>query len=283
MKSLFVSICGAPNSGKSTLVNYLVGQKISIVSPKVQTTRDVIRGILTENDTQIVFLDTPGIFKPKKNLEKMIVRNAHEGIRNGQLICMVIDGIAGIEKNASFIIYELIQKNKPFIVALNKIDTMKPNKIIESLAKNFDPKSMLEIFPISANTGQGIGKLKQYFIDNALEDVWYYDQNDVTDRDLKFSISEILREKLFIELQEELPYNLYVTTDKIIDEDSFYSVFQTIYITKQSQKNIIIGKKGLMISTVVNQASFEIGKLLEKPAKLSVFVKVKEDWLSRIY
>ena len=112
MKSIFVSICGAPNAGKSTLVNYLVGQKVTIVSPKVQTTRDVIRGILTEGDTQVVFLDTPGIFKPKRNLEKLIVKNAHSGIRDGQLVCLVIDGKVGIEKNASFILHEIKSKRQ---------------------------------------------------------------------------------------------------------------------------------------------------------------------------
>ena len=282
MKSIFVSICGAPNAGKSTLVNYLVGQKVTIVSPKVQTTRDVIRGILTEGDTQVVFLDTPGIFKPKRNLEKLIVKNAHSGIRDGQLVCLVIDGKVGIEKNASFILHELKAKGRKVVVALNKVDELKDIKLIEALQKTFDPEIMLEIFPISAKTGKGVNALKEYFLAHAQEDVWYYDADDVTDRDFKFATSEITREKLFVELQEELPYNLYVATDEIVNEGDFMSVSQTVYVHKQSQKAIVIGKGGSMITRIVKDAAIDMKELFEKSVQISIFVKVKEDWMSRL-
>jgi GTPase len=282
MKSIFVSICGAPNAGKSTLVNYLVGQKVTIVSPKVQTTRDVIRGILTEGDTQVVFLDTPGIFKPKRNLEKLIVKNAHSGIRDGQLVCLVIDGKTGIDKNSSFILHELKAKGRKVVVALNKVDELKDIKLIEALQKTFDPEIMLEIFPISAKTGKGVNALQEYFLAHAQEDVWYYDSDDVTDRDFKFATSEITREKLFVELQEELPYNLYVATDEIVNEGDFMSVAQTVYVHKQSQKAIVIGKGGSMITRVVKDAAIDMKELFEKPVQISIFVKVKEDWMSRL-
>ncbi len=280
MKSLFVSICGAPNVGKSTLVNYLVGQKVTIVSPKVQTTRDVIRGIWTENDTQIVFLDTPGIFKPKRDLEKTIVKNAHTGIRDGQLVCLVIDGTVGIEKNTSFILHEFKAKNRKIIVIVNKIDKLKDDKLITMLNTIFDPEIMMEIFPISAQTGQGIDNLKKYLLNNAQEDVWYYDEDDVTDRDFKFATSEITREKLFLALQEELPYNLCVVTDEIVNEGNFMSVSQTVYVHKKTQKSIVIGKKGSMIAGVIKEAIVDMQELFEKPTKINIFVKVKENWMS---
>lgn len=279
-KSLFVTICGLPNAGKSTLLNALIGQKVSIVSPKVQTTRDNIKGILTEKDSQVVFIDTPGVFKPKKELEKKIVKNAHRGIREGGLICLVIDATVGINKDVEFLIREIKEKEKKCILIINKIDLIEDGDLLNLLQKSFDPSFMEEIFPISAKNNKGIEKLKNFLLSRTEEDVWYYNEDDITDRSLNFIAAEITREKVFLLLKEEIPYGVSVTTDKTTFDDDLVKIDQTILVSRQGHKNIVIGKKGSQVSQIIKLAVPEIEDLFGRRVMLSVFVKVNERWIS---
>ena len=282
-KTLTVALAGAPNAGKSTLTNYLVGEKISIISPKVQTTRDLIRGVFVEDNTQIILVDTPGVFIPKKArlLERKIVKTAWSGIRDAELVCLLIDATEGFNNKIKIILDEFKKKEINNILVLNKVDAVKKPTLLELTKKITDYyPDFKEIFMISAKTGEGVDKLKQYILNQATEGAWIFKDDELTDIPLKSLASEITREKLFLKLDKELPYNVDVETEKWEEFDNGdIKIQQVIYVSRENQKSIILGKRGQLIKEVGTEARQELSKFLEKKVHLFLFVKLKADWI----
>lgn len=282
-KILSVALAGTPNAGKSTLTNYLVGEKVSIISPKVQTTRDLIRGVFVEKDTQIILLDTPGVFIPQKArlLERKIVKTAWSGIREADLTCLLIDSTKKFENKVKIIIDEFRKKNINNVLVLNKVDLVKKIKLLE-LAKQITDyySDFKEIFMISAETGEGVEELKKYILSKAKKGSWIFKEDELTDIPMKFLASEITREKLFLKLNQELPYSIDVETENWQEfNNGDIKIQQVIYVLRENQKSIILGKRGQLIKEVGMEAREELQKFLNKKVHLFLFVKIKENWI----
>lgn len=282
-KLLTVALAGAPNAGKSTLTNYFVGEKVSIISPKVQTTRDLIRGVLVEGNTQIIFIDTPGVFIPKKArlLERKIVKTAWSGIRTADITCLLIDSTEGFTAKVKTILDEFKKKEINNILILNKVDVIKKPRLLEMIDQitKYYP-DFKEIFMISAKTGEGVDKLKEYLLNQAVEGEWIFKDDEITDAPIKFLASEITREKLFLKLDEELPYSIDVDTENWEEfKNGDIKIQQVIYVLRENQKSIILGKKGNLIKEVGMEVREELAKFLNRKVHLFLFVKLKEDWI----
>lgn len=280
-KFSLIALIGPPNVGKSTLSNYLVGEKISIVSPKVQTTRSTIKAIFVEDKTQLVFLDTPGIFIPKKNrvLERSIVKSAWQSIKDSDEVCLLIDAKKGVNGQIKAIIEDLrFHKINPIII-INKIDLTKKAKLL-ILISDLTNEGLENIFMISALSGDGVEPLKKHLLEVAKIKPWLFSGEEITDAPLKFLASEITREKLFLALKEDLPYNIHIENDSWQNLDNGdIKIYQTIYVLKDSQKSIIIGKRGSLIKQIGHDARVDIAKLAGvKKVHLFLIVKVK-NWL----
>lgn len=279
----FVSIIGMPNAGKSTLLNFLVKEKISIVSPKVQTTRREVRGIIEHNDSQIIFVDTPGICRPNTPLEKVLLSNFKKSCKCSDITLLLIDCLdKNIESNLKFL-QNKKQVQDNFIVAINKIDLMKnKSQLLPIIDKIKDYNFINQIFLISATTGEGIDPVLLYLSENVPNGPWlYFEDHEVTDLDLKTRLSEITREKLYNNLDKELPYNIYVTTDRLHVTDKKFKVLQTIVVMKDSQKGIVLGHKGSMIRQIKHEVVNDIKNIFNKTVELNITVKVKEKWTQR--
>jgi GTP-binding protein Era len=280
-KTSLIALIGPPNAGKSSLTNELLGQKISITSHKVQTTRNVIKAVITEGDTQIVLFDTPGLFIPKKDrpLERYIVKNAWQVIRQIDQVFLLIDG-GKIKKginNIKNIIADLQKHDiKPKII-INKTDLIDID--IKEIINEIVELNIEKIFFTSAKTGDGISDLKKYFFNLAVDRNWFFPKEDVSDISMKFLASEITREKLFIKLKEDLPYAIDVKTENWQEDENNIKIHQVIYVLKDSQKKIIIGKNGNFLKNVGYSSRMEISKTCGKKVHLFLFVKVKEDWM----
>ena len=277
----FVAVIGAPNAGKSTLVNALVGSKVSIVTHKVQTTRNQVRGIVMEGDAQIVLVDTPGIFEPKRRLERAMVRAAWAGAEDADVVMLVYDAARKkLDADTRRIIDQIKKSGRKVVLALNKVDLIRRDKLLE-LAAFFDAEGCFEdIFMISAATGDGLDDLRRYLAGRMREGPWLFPEDQAADMPLRLLASEITREKLFLQLHEELPYNLTVETDNWEDfKDGSAKIQQTIYIGRENQKPIVIGKGGARIRKVREDAQQEMQALLERPIHLFLFVKVRENWI----
>lgn len=279
----FVSIIGQPNAGKSTLLNLLVGEKISIVSPKVQTTRREVRGIIEYNNSQIIFVDTPGICKPNTLLEKMLLSNFKKSCKGTDITLLLIDCLnKNIDSDLKFL-KDKKQMQHNFIVAINKIDLLKDKKqllpIIDKLKKY---EFIDQIFLISSITGESIEPMKVYLSENVPEGPFlYFDNHESTDLDLKIRLSELTREKIYNNLDKELPYNIYVTTDKLHVTNSKFRILQTIVVIKDSQKGIVLGHKGSMIQKIKREVVSDIRSIFNKTVELNITVKVKEKWTEK--
>ncbi len=274
----FVAILGATNAGKSTLVNRLVGQKVSIVSPKVQTTRSRIRGLINEGDTQLALVDTPGIFAPHRRLDRAMVASAWTEVDDSDKCLLVLDAKKGITEEEEKIIQKL-QKNKvKFIVAVNKTDMVKPEKMAVLLAKLNEIKEAESIFCISALNGENVKELKDYLIKSASKGEWMFPDGLASDLPESLYCAEITREKLFMYLRQELPYQLTVETVRFTRGKSGLTVEQNIVVTKQAYRPIILGNKGTMIKKIGEAARKEMIKQLGCPVRLFLFVQVKENW-----
>lgn len=279
-----IAIVGAPNAGKSTLTNALLGQKITIVSPKVQTTRNSIRAIVIEKETQIILIDTPGIFIPREDkiLERIIVKSAWQALRDADHICFVVDASLGMNQENLRIIADLRKENLPMTVVLNKTDAVRKSLLLESFAKLSD-LGIEDILPISALTNEGVEKLKSFLSEKCLNPEWIYDEDQITDAPMRFVASEITREKLFLKLNQELPYSLTVKTDTydVLDNGQI-KIRQTILVTKESQKSIVVGKKGSMIKQIGEKSRIDLAKIVGAKVHLFLFVKVKEGWMNDV-
>lgn len=278
----FIALLGCPNAGKSTLLNRLVGSKISIVSPKVQTTRNIINGIAMAGNAQLVFIDTPGIFLPKKTLEKAMVKAAWEGTAGADTTALLIDAKKGLDAGTMLILEAIIQKKLKAVAIINKIDLVERSVLLE-LAQQLDSYGVFErIFMISAYKGDGVEDVKSYLATNAPTAPWMYPEDEITTLPRRFLTAEITREQLFMRLDQELPYSLTVETEKWEElKNGGVKVHQVIYVLKESQKMIIVGKGGSMIKIIGESARRQMERLLEQKVHLFLFVKVKENWIER--
>ena len=274
----FVAILGAPNAGKSTLVNRLVGSKVSIVSPKVQTTRSRIRGILVEGNTELVLVDTPGIFKPSRRLDRAMVASAWTEADESDMRILIIDSEKGIDKNTRSIIDNLKKNKQKAILVLNKIDLIKKDKLLPLIADLNKQPLFTETFMISAQTGENTDELKKYLISHAPKGFWMFPEDQLSDLPNRLFAAEITREKLFMHLQQELPYTLAVETTLFKEQKNGIRIEQTIYVERTGQRSIILGKNGSMIKKIGAAARYELSQLLDAPVHLFLFVKVKENW-----
>ncbi|BCJ90486.1 GTPase Era [Terrihabitans soli] len=275
----FVALIGAPNAGKSTLLNAMVGAKVSIVTHKVQTTRALVRGIAIHGNSQIIFVDTPGIFSPKRRLDRAMVTTAWGGAKDADRVGVLIDAKKGLDDEALKMLESLAQVKRPVFLVLNKIDLVKRDQLLK-LAEEANSRSAFErVFMISAETGDGVEDLKTWLAGEMPDGPWLYPEDQISDLPLRMLAAEVTREKLFLRLHEELPYSSTVETELWeVKPDGSARVEQTIYVERESQKKIVIGKGGQTIKAISTAARQEIAEIAEHPVHLFLFVKVRENW-----
>ncbi len=276
----FVAVLGAPNAGKSTLVNRLVGTKVSIVSPKVQTTRSRVLGIAIAGEAQVVFIDTPGIFQPKRRLERAMVHAAWSGAGDADVVALVVDAARGMDEDSRAIVLQLKEQNKRAILVLNKIDLVKRERLL-GLAAEFDAAGIFDrVFMISAERGDGTADLLAHFAAQMAEGPWHFPEDQVSDMPMRLLAAEITREQVFRQLHQELPYAATVETDQWQEkEDGSVRIDQTIFVLRDSQKAIVLGKGGKQIKSIGEKARVELEEILERRVHLFLHVKVRENWL----
>lgn len=275
----FVALIGAPNVGKSTLVNALVGSKVTIVSRKVQTTRALIRGIVIEDHSQIILVDTPGIFLPKRRLDRAMVKTAWSGAHDADLVCVLLDAKAGINEEAEAIFEQLSKVNHPKILVINKVDIVAKERLLK-LATDANARLKFdEIFMISAMTGDGVDDLRHRLAADVPEGPYHYPEDQMSDAPLRHLAAEITREKIFRQLHQELPYQSTVETDSWQErKDNSVRIEQTIFVERESQRKIVLGKGGATIKSIGADARREITEIVGVPVHLFLFVKVRENW-----
>lgn len=274
----FVALIGAPNAGKSTLMNQLVGTKVSIVTHKVQTTRAMIRGIALRGDTQIIFTDTPGIFRPRRKLDEAMVSHAWGGARDADIVALLIDSERGITEDVERILRGLSDIRSQKILILNKIDRVQRDSLLALTAKANELASFERTFMVSATNGDGCQDLLDFLAANLPESPFLFDPDDVTDLPLRQLAAEITREKLFLRLHQELPYASHVETESWKETDKKIRIDQAIYVERDNQKKILIGKGGETIKAISMAARKELAEITGKPVDLFLFVKVREKW-----
>lgn len=278
-KAGFVALIGAPNAGKSTLLNSLVGSKVSIVSRKVQTTRALVRGIAIEGEAQLIFVDTPGIFKPKRRLDRAMVTSAWGGAGDADVIALLLDVRKGIDEEAEAILAKLPELKRPKVLILNKIDLIERSKLLEMAAKLNEQVPFAHTFMISALKGDGIETMKRQLAQMMPEGPWLYPEDQISDAPLRMLAAEITREKIYERLHEELPYQSTVETDQWqVRPDGSVRIEQTVFVERDSQRKIVLGKGGQTIKAIGQSARKEIAEIAESPVHLFIFVKVRENW-----
>lgn len=270
---------GASNAGKSTLLNRLVGSKVSIVTPKVQTTRTRVTGILVEGNTQLVFIDTPGVFAPKKALDKAMVDAAWDGMASADITVLLVDAKKGMCADVEKILQAMQSRKGNYVLALNKVDTVKKDVLLALAAQLNARQDFQATFMLSALTGDGVVDFRQYLAKQAPKGEWPYPEDQLSDMPLRLMAAEITREKLMLYLQKELPYQLKVETESWEEEKGKVTIRQVITVANEGHKKIVIGKQAQMIKKVGEQARKELEKLLEMNVNLFTFVKVRENWL----
>lgn len=278
-RSGFVALIGAPNAGKSTLINRFVGTKVSIVSHKVQTTRALVRGIVIHDRTQIVFVDTPGIFRPRRRLDRAMVKTAWSGAADADLVCVIIDAQKGLKDEALAILEGLAGVDRPKMLLINKIDRIAPERLLELAARSNAVTAFDRTFMISALTGAGCGDVLDHLAAVLPPGPWYYPEDQISDLPMRQLAAEITREKLYQRLHQELPYASHVETERWEErKDGSVRIEQVIYIERGSQKKIVLGEGGRTVKAIGQAARKELSALLEQPVHLFLFVKVREGW-----
>ncbi|MEK0083684.1 GTPase Era [Benzoatithermus flavus] len=277
----FVAIIGAPNVGKSTLLNRLVGTKVSIVSPKVQTTRRRIIGITIEGPCQILFVDTPGIFAPKRRLESAMVKAASVGITDADLVLLLLDARKGIDANARLAIEQLRRERRPAFLVVNKIDAVPPERALPLIKEANEAYPFEATWIVSALNGDGCADLLRAVAKRLPEGPWLFPEDQLSDLSDRALAAEITREQIFLQLHQELPYSVTVETEGWAEapDGSEVRIDQTIYVLRESQKPILIGRRGQQLKAIGEAARRELEKILEKRVHLFLFVKVRENWL----
>ena len=278
----FVAVLGAPNAGKSTLVNLLVGAKVSIVSPKVQTTRSRVRGIVVQDNTEIILVDVPGIFKPKRRLDRAMVATAWTESNDADERMLLIDVKKGLDDDSQRIINQLEKDKRPTILVLNKIDTIEKEKLLPLIEKLKDYSIFKETFMISAKTGENVKELLNYLIGQMPTGAFMFPSDNLSDLPNRLFAAEITREKLYLNLQKELPYSVAVETNKFERNETKgdIRIEQTIYVEREGQKAIVIGKNGSMLKKIGSAVRYELTQIFECPVHVFLFVKVRENWVN---
>jgi len=274
----FVTILGPSNAGKSTLINALVGTKVSIVSPKVQTTRFKVRGILNQDQTQIIFIDTPGIFKPVRKLDRAMIQNAWEETETADICLLLIDAKKGLDAAATSMLETFKKEKRPVVLGLNKIDLIPKEELLPLIERLNTAYPFEQTFLISALKNQGLEDLKRYFIDRMPVSPWFFPDNQLTDISDRLFSAEMTREKVFLYLQQELPYSIYVTTQSFVETEESITIKQDIIVERPSQKTIILGKNGQMIKKIGMAARRDLSALFQKKVNLFLFVQVNKNW-----
>ncbi|TXJ09214.1 MAG: GTPase Era [Afipia sp.] len=275
----FVALIGAPNVGKSTLVNALVGSKVTIVSKKVQTTRALIRGIVIEDNAQIILVDTPGIFAPKRRLDRAMVSTAWSGAHDADLVCVLIDARAGIDDEADAILSKLEAVNHPKILVLNKIDLVPREKLLALAQKANERLTFTQTFMVSALSGDGVDDLRRTLAKDVPEGPFHYPEDQMSDAPMRQLAAEITREKIYRHLHQELPYQSTVETDSWQDrKDGSVRIEQTIFVERDSQRKIVLGKGGATIKSIGADSRKELAEIVGQPVHLFLFVKVRDGW-----
>ncbi len=275
----FVALLGAPNAGKSTLTNNFAGSKVSIVSPKAQTTRTTVKGIGVWGAAQIIFLDTPGVFAPKRRLDRAMVASAWGGVGDADIVALVVDAKRGFDDETRAIIGKLKENGQKACLVLNKTDLVKGEKLLELAAVLNKEYAFDETFMVSALEGKGVDDFYDYLAKNLPVSPWLYPEEQMSDMPLKLLAAEIVREKLFLYLRQELPYALTVEPELWERrEDGSVRAEMTIYVERDGQKQIVLGRQGAMIKKIGQSARRELEEILEERIHLFLFVKVRENW-----
>jgi len=275
----FVALIGAPNVGKSTLVNALVGSKVTIVSRKVQTTRALIRGIVIDNNAQIILVDTPGIFSPKRRLDRAMVSTAWSGAHDADLVCVLLDAKAGLDEEADQILTKVAGVDHEKILVLNKIDLVPREKLLALAKAANDRLTFAKTFMVSALSGDGVDDLRHALGEMVPAGPFLYPEDQMSDAPMRQLAAEITREKIYQKLHQELPYQSTVETDSWSErKDNSVRIEQTIFVERESQRKIVLGKGGATIKSIGAEARREIAEILDVPVHLFLFVKVRENW-----
>ena len=282
MRSGYIAVIGRANAGKSTLINVMVGEKVSIVSPKPQTTRDRILGVLTEEDYQIVFVDTPGIYKARNELTDRMMRSVEASARSVDYILYVVDGHDGIDEEDFSLIRKYKELNIPMAIAYTKIDIMPKENIPLDMAKFSDAGLDLDVFPVSARKGKNVKALKAFLVEQMPEGEKIFEQEIVSDKSEKFMVAEIMREKILLKFDKEIPHGIAIVINIFrLQENGVWEVNLDIVCERASHKAILIGKQGKAIKEVSSFARQDMEKFLGAKVFLTTYVKVKEDWRDR--
>lgn len=275
----FVALIGAPNVGKSTLVNALVGAKVTIVSRKVQTTRALIRGIVIEDNAQIILVDTPGIFLPKRRLDRAMVSTAWSGAHDADLVCVLLDAKAGIDEEAEAILTKVASVKHEKILVINKVDLVQREKLLALAQAANERMAFAKTFMIAAISGDGVDDLRHTLAEIVPPGPFLYPEDQMSDAPMRQLAAEITREKIYRKLHQELPYQSTVETDKWEErKDKSVRIEQTIFVERESQRKIVLGAGGATIKSIGADLRKEIGEILGVPVHLFLFVKVRENW-----
>jgi GTP-binding protein Era len=275
----FVAIIGAPNVGKSTLVNALVGSKVTIVSPKVQTTRAIIRGIAVEGEAQLIFVDTPGIFAPRRRLDRAMVAVAWSGAHDADIVALMIDAKRGLDEEGAAIAAKLAEMSATRILIVNKVDLVAKPSLFNLVQDVNERLAFAATFMTAAASCDGVDAVKRWLAAHVPDGPWHYPEDQISDAPLRSLAAEITREKIYLRLHQELPYRSTVETDQWKElRDGSVRIEQTIYVERESQRKIALGKGGQAIKAIGALAREEIARLIEKPVHLFLFVKVREGW-----
>jgi GTP-binding protein Era len=275
----FVALIGAPNVGKSTLVNALVGSKVTIVSSKVQTTRALIRGIVVQDQSQIILVDTPGIFAPRRRLDRAMVTTAWSGAHDADLVCLLLDAKKGIDEEAEAVFNRLDQVKHPKFLVINKIDTVARETLLALTARANERLAFDQTFMVAAISGDGVADLRSAMAKAVPEGPFHYPEDQMSDAPMRHLAAEITREKIYRKLHQELPYQSTVETEAYTErKDGSVRIEQTIFVERESQRKIVLGKAGATIKAIGADARRELADILGHPVHLFLFVKVRENW-----
>ncbi len=275
----FVAIVGAPNVGKSTLLNRLVGAKVSIVSPKVQTTRTRVLGICIEGPAQIIFIDTPGIFQPRRRLDRAMVAAAWSGTADADDVLLLVDASRGLDRNTAAIVKKLKRGERKVILAINKVDLVNKPDLLALAAELNETGAFTDTFMISAETGDGVADLMAFLAGRVAAGPWLFPEDQISDMPGRLTAAEITREQLYLQLHEELPYAAAVETESWKDQDDgSLRIAQVVYVERGSQKAIVLGKKGSRVKSIGEAARKELEEIFERRVHLFLFVKVRGNW-----
>lgn len=281
-RSGFVTLVGRPNVGKSTLLNNIIGQKVSIISDKIQTTRTLVQGILSDEDSQIIFIDTPGIHKPKHRLGDYMVDVSLQTLADVDIVLFMVNATEGYGKGDQFILDKLNKIDKPIFLIINKVDQIHPDALFPIIEQYKDTCKFEEIIPISALNGNNVDKLLELLKEHLIVGPKYFDENQVTDKTDRFIISELIREKVLTYTEEEVPHSINVLIDDVTRNDQDKLQIQaSIIVERDSQKGILIGKKGSMLKRIGQSARRDIEQFLDEKIFLDLWIKVKKDWRNK--